>query len=74
MGLCKTVVDSSKPHSLDEPRATIANTMHEITQQQLENVFKELENRIEQCIVKGDGYVDGYVEAPKFEPCGVLTS
>uniref|UniRef100_H2ZS87 Tc1-like transposase DDE domain-containing protein n=1 Tax=Latimeria chalumnae TaxID=7897 RepID=H2ZS87_LATCH len=48
-GYVKTVVYSSKPQSLDELRARITSAIHEITQQQLENVFNELENRIERC-------------------------
>ena len=44
---CKTVVYSSKPHSLDELKVIITNTIHDITQQQLENVFNKLENQIE---------------------------
>uniref|UniRef100_H3AR58 Tc1-like transposase DDE domain-containing protein n=1 Tax=Latimeria chalumnae TaxID=7897 RepID=H3AR58_LATCH len=51
-GYVKTVVYLSKPQSLDELRARIMNAIHEITQQQLENVFNELENWIERCITK----------------------
>nr|XP_005998403.1 PREDICTED: uncharacterized protein LOC102358965 [Latimeria chalumnae]XP_005998404.1 PREDICTED: uncharacterized protein LOC102358965 [Latimeria chalumnae] len=57
-GYVKTVVYSSKLQSLDELRARITNAIHKITQQQLENVFNELENRIERCITKRGGYVE----------------
>ena len=62
MGLCKTVVVYlSKPHCLDELRAKITNAIHEITQQQLENVFNNLENRIEPCIMKDGDYIEAQI-------------
>ena len=63
MALCKTVVHSSKPHSLDDLRAIITNAIHAITQQQLENVYNKLENQIQRCITKNGDYVEAY----KFE-------
>jgi len=43
---------------LDELRATITNAIHEITWQQLENIFNKLKNRIGRCIMKDGGYVE----------------
>ena len=57
MELNKNVVYSSKPY-LGKLRAMIINSIHEITQQQLENVFNKLEHQIARCITKDDIYVE----------------
>jgi hypothetical protein len=58
-GHLKTVVYSSKPRSLDELKVRITNAIHEISEQQLRNVFNEVEYRFEKCVVNDGGYVEG---------------
>jgi hypothetical protein len=55
----KTVVYFSKPRSLDELKVRITNTIHDISEQQLRNVFNELEYRFERCVLSDGGYVEG---------------
>jgi hypothetical protein len=55
----KTVVYSSKPRSLDELKVRITNAIHEISEQQLRNVFNEVECRSEKCVLNDGGYVEG---------------
>jgi uncharacterized heparinase superfamily protein len=57
-GHLKTVY-SSKPRSLDELKVRITNAIHEISEQQLRNVFNELEYRFERCVLNDGGYVEG---------------
>jgi hypothetical protein len=47
----KTFVYSSKPRSLDELKVKITNAIREIGEQQLRNVFNELEYRFERCVL-----------------------
>jgi hypothetical protein len=44
---------------LGELKARITNTIHEISEQQLMNVFNELEYRFEKCVLSDGGYVEG---------------
>jgi hypothetical protein len=46
-GHLKTVVYSSKPRSVDEQKVRITNEIHEVSEQQLRNIFSELEYRFE---------------------------
>lgn len=43
---------SSKPHTLTKFRIVLIEAVHKITQHQMANVFKGLENQKEQCITK----------------------
>jgi hypothetical protein len=55
----KTVVYFSKPRSCDEHKVRTTNAIHEIGEQQLRNVFNELEYRFERCVLYDGGYVEG---------------
>jgi hypothetical protein len=44
---------------LDELKVWITNAIHEIGEQQLRNVFNELEYRFERCVLNDGGYVEG---------------
>jgi hypothetical protein len=44
---------------LDELKVRIRNAIHEISEQQLRNVFNELEYSFERCAVNNGGYVEG---------------
>jgi hypothetical protein len=44
-GHLKTVVYFSKPRYLDELKVRMTNAIHETSEQQVRNVFKELEYR-----------------------------
>jgi hypothetical protein len=44
---------------LDELEVRIINAIHEIGEQQLRNVFNELEYRFERCFLNDGGYVEG---------------
>jgi hypothetical protein len=37
----------------------ISNAIHEISEQQLRNVFNELDYRFERCVLNYGGYVEG---------------
>jgi hypothetical protein len=63
LGHLKTVVYSSKPRSLDELKVRITNAIHETSEQQLRNVFNELEYRFGRCVLN----CGGYVESQQFE-------
>jgi hypothetical protein len=58
-GHLKTVVYSLKPRSLDKLKVRITNAIPEICEQQLRNVFNELEYRFELCVLNDGGYVEG---------------
>jgi hypothetical protein len=68
-GHLKSVVYSSKPRSLDELKVRITNSIHEISEQQLRNIFNVLEYRFEICVLNDGGYVEG----KQFELCCVKT-
>jgi transposase len=55
----KTVIYSAKTRSLDELKVRIINAIHEISEQQMRNVFNELEYRFERCVLNDGGYVGG---------------
>jgi hypothetical protein len=58
-GHFKTVVHSSKPLSFGELKVRITNAIHEISEQQLRNVFNELEYRFGRSVLNDGGYVEG---------------
>jgi hypothetical protein len=58
-GHLKTVVYSSKPRSFDKLKVRITNAIHEISEQQLRNVFNELQYRFERCVLNDGGCVEG---------------
>jgi hypothetical protein len=53
------VVYSSKLRSLEERKVRITNTIHEIIEQQLKNVFNESEYRFERRDLNYGGFVEG---------------
>jgi hypothetical protein len=48
-----------KSYSLDELKVRITNAIDEISEQQLNNVFKEVESHFEQCVLNDVGYGEG---------------
>jgi hypothetical protein len=44
---------------LDELKVRIINAIHEISEQQMRNVFNEVEYRFEVCVLNDGGYVGG---------------
>jgi hypothetical protein len=44
---------------LDELKVRITNVINEISEQQLRNVFNEVEYRFEKCVVNDGVYVEG---------------
>lgn len=57
-GHVKTIVYATKPSSLEDLKFKITKVISGITLNQLENVFRELQNRINLCIDNDGGHVE----------------
>jgi hypothetical protein len=71
-GHLKTDVYSSKRRSLDELKVRITNEIHEIGEQQLSNVFNELEYRFERYVLNVGGNVEFELYCVKTERIKLL--